>query len=77
MKHIDCKTPQGRAAEADFFRKNRKDWVRVRLFAYHTSYEYRLDTTSLEEALKSLDDNFASLEQAEEEYFEDWERCND
>jgi hypothetical protein len=47
------------------------------LFAYHTSYEYRLDTTSLEEALKSLDDNFASLEQAEEEYFEDWERCND
>lgn len=66
MKHIDCKTPQGRAAEADIFRKNNKDWVKLKLFAYHSSFEFCLENTGLEDALKYLDDNFESIEQTEE-----------
>lgn len=77
MKHIDCKTPQGRAAEADIFRKNNKDWVKVKLFAYHSSFEFCLENTSLEDALKYLDDNFESIEQTEEKHFEQWNDLND
>ena len=72
MKHIDCKTPQGRAAEADIFRKNNKDWVKLKLFAYHSSFEF-----CLEDALKYLDDNFESIEQAEEKHLEQWSDLND
>ena len=70
-------TPQGRHAEADFFQRNKKPWVRVCLFGYHTKYEYCLEKTSLEEALKSLDDNFESIEKAENEHLGKWEELND
>lgn len=77
MKHKECLTPQGRAAEVDFFRKNKKDWVKVKLFAYHSSFEFCLKNTSLEDALKYLDDNIESIEQAEEKHYEQWSDLND
>ena len=77
MKHKEYLTPQGRAAEADFFRKNKKDWVKVKLFAYHSSFEFCLKNTSLEDALKYLDDNIESIEQAEEKHYEQWSDLND
>lgn len=77
MKHIDCMTPQGRRAEADFFRKNKKDWVKVKLFAYHVSFEFCMENTSLESSLKYLDDNIESIEQEEEKYCERWSELND
>ena len=77
MKHIECKTPYGRVAEVDYFRKNKKDWIRVKFFGYHISYEFCLEKTSLEDALRTLDDNYKSIELAESEYLEEWEKCND
>ena len=77
MKHIDCKTPQGRAAEADFFRKNKKDWVKVKLFAYHSSYEFCLEMISFEDTLKYLDDNIESIERIEDKNHEQWCELND
>ncbi len=77
MKHIECKTAQGRNAEAEYFCRSGKDWIRVRLFGYHTAFEFCLESTSLEDALKYLDDNIESIEKAEDGYSEERARCND
>ncbi len=77
MRYEYCLTPQGRHAEAEFFRKNKKDWVKVKLFAYHSSYEFCLEKTSFEDALKYLDDNIEDIERIEDKHFEQWSELND
>ncbi len=77
MKHIECKTMQGRNAEADFYNKSGKEWVKVKLFGYHAEYEFCTESTSLNDALKYLDDNIEAIEKAESDYLDKQERCND
>ncbi len=71
MKHKECLTKEGRAVEADFFRKNKKDWVNVRFFAYHVSREYCLETVSFEKILDDMDRDFKSITEEEENYLDE------
>lgn len=77
MAYTQETTKQGRVADVEFFKRNKKDWVRLCLFGYHTKYEFCLDATTLEEALDFLDNNIAEIELHEEKYFNAWSELND
>ncbi len=77
MKHKECLTKEGRMVEADFFRKNKKNWVDVRFFGYHVSREYCLEAVSFEKILDDMDRNFKTITEEEDNYLDEIMDCYD
>lgn len=77
MKHKECLTKEGRVVEADFFRKNKKDWVDVRFFGYHVSREYCLEVVPFENILDDMDRNFKTITEEEYNYLDEIMDCYD
>ncbi len=77
MEYVQYTTKKDIHVEGYTFRKNKKDWIKVRPFAFHSYREFCLKDMTIEQILDYVDEHYDDLNKEENEWIEEWERCND